>query len=98
MCAGLPRLDSGRLLLREDDLFAERRSLVSKKLDGTATRQELRRLEYVHWYLERIEESRLAPAFDRLEGIVSEYERMGAEIRSNLDRLDSRRRRPSDRP
>jgi len=43
-------------------LRRERQRLLDKKLDGTITRKEANRLEYVRWSLDRIEDAKHGPS------------------------------------
>jgi len=42
----------------QQQLLDERQTLLDKKFDGSITRQEANRLEYVRWTLDRIELAR----------------------------------------
>lgn len=47
-------------------LLDERQALLDKKFDGTITKSELNRLEYVRWSLDRIEDARYGENLDAL--------------------------------
>lgn len=57
-------------------LLAERQCLLDKKFDGTMTRPEMLRLEYVRWSLDRIEDAKHGEGIDKLEDAVSQYEHL----------------------
>lgn len=63
-----------------DQLLRTRNKLLDKKLSGTATRQELNRLEYVRWSLDRIEDAQVGDNIDRIEDFVTKYENFLAQI------------------
>lgn len=75
------------------DLLAERTKLLDKKFDGTLTKSENIRLEYVRWSLDRIEEARHGPALDKLESKIEEIQRLAARLAGLRDGLRSASRR-----
>ena len=64
-----------------DKLLRERQTLLDKRFDGTITRQELNRLQYVRWSLDRIEDAKTGYVLDALENWVSRYETFLSEMR-----------------
>ena len=59
-----------------NSLLEERKALLSKKLvSGELSRDDLDRLEYVRWSLDRIEDARHGAALDRLQSLVDAYKR-----------------------
>lgn len=75
-----------------DELLRLRNELLDKKLDGSASRQELNRLEYVRWSLDRIEDAHRGEDIDRIEDVVTKYENLLKEIelfRRDLNRATS---------
>jgi hypothetical protein len=66
---------------REETLLQERQALLQRKFTSSLTPQEERRLEFVRWNLDQIEEMSQAPEDDRLEDTVRAHERL-AEILS----------------
>ena len=74
-------------------LLEERQKLLDKKLDGTATRREMNKLEYVRWSLDRIEDARHGYILDRLEDSVSRYEDFVAQIQSLKEQMEAHKRR-----
>jgi hypothetical protein len=61
-------------------LLDERQALLDKKLDGTITRWEENRLEYVRWSLDRIEDAKYGYVLDELENRIHAYEQFLSEI------------------
>lgn len=56
-----------------ENLLAERQGLLDKKMAGTITGQELNRLEYVRWSLDRIEDAKYGQALDVCKAWRSNY-------------------------
>ena len=85
------RVNAARASQEEhENLLSERQGLLDKKMAGTITGQELNRLEYVRWSLDRIEDAKYGQALDILEGYVVQYEHALSEIRKfeeNLNRV-----------
>lgn len=73
-------------------LLLQRQHLLDKKFEGSLTRQEELRLEYVRWSLDRIEDARHGEYIDRLESAVGRYEDLKADIQSLLAQLNDIRR------
>ncbi len=75
-------------------LLRTRNELLDKKLSGKATRQELNRLEYVRWSLDRIEDAQVGESIDKLEDFVTKYENLLEQIEMfRIDlRMESKRR------
>jgi hypothetical protein len=76
-------------------LLAERQALLDSDLEGTITPEQLDRLEYVRWSLDRIEDARHGAALDALEAHVSRYENLLTEIRifaSNIEKKANERK------
>jgi hypothetical protein len=69
-------------------LLEERRKLLDKKLDGTMTRQDENRLEYVRWSLGRIQDARSGPALDALQEIAGVYQRFSSDMSDFLVQLN----------
>ncbi len=61
-------------------LLVERQSLLDKEFAKTITPKESRRLEYVRWSLDRIEDAKYGYALDFLEGSVSRYEQFLGDL------------------
>jgi len=76
-------------------LLSERQTLLDKKLEGTISREQSNRLEYVRWSLDRIEDAKHGQALDLLEGHVARYEHFLAEVETlafDLQRAAKKRR------
>jgi hypothetical protein len=69
-------------------LLAERASLLKKKFDSSLTPAEERRLTYVRWSLDRVEDARSGAHLDLLESRVLEYEHFLEEVRALQRRID----------
>lgn len=80
-----------------EDLLAERKGLIAKKMNGTATQRELNRLEYVRWNLDRIEDAKHGLALDLLEAHVEQYESFSDRLERLIEKLDSFRGRRDGR-
>lgn len=63
-----------------EQLLRTRKELLDKKLRGDATRQELNRLEYVRWSLDRIEDAQFGEGIDKLDDYVTKYENLLSQI------------------
>ena len=62
------------------DLLAERLVLLDKQYNGSITRQEQNRLEYVRWSIGRIMDAESGPPLDALESIVTAYELFASDM------------------
>ena len=69
-----------------DEWLTERQLLLDRKFDGTMTRADEVRLEYVRWQLDRIEDAKHGESLDMLESIVLQYE----QFKSDLEELQSK--------
>jgi hypothetical protein len=79
------RLNASKASAKEHDtLLAERQSLLDKKFEGTITRKETIRLEYVRWSLDRIEDAKHGEALDVMESHVAQFE----QFRTYIERLE----------
>jgi hypothetical protein len=70
-------------------LLSERAFLLNKKFETSLTKAESRRLEYVRWSLDRIEDARTGMQLDMLESRVGEYEDFLSEIKTLQDRISN---------
>lgn len=70
-------------------LLRERQTLLDKKLDGTITKQELNKLEYIRWSLDRIEDAKYGYQLDQLESFVQQYESFTEGLASLKQQLES---------
>jgi hypothetical protein len=71
-----------------ENLLNERQALLDKKFDGTMTRRDENRLEYVRWSLGRIQDARSGPSLDALESMVGTYEGFLAGMRNFESQLN----------
>jgi hypothetical protein len=71
-----------------ESLLRERQNLLDKKFDGTMTRQDENRLEYVRWSLDRIQDAKSGPALDALEHVVGVYERFLSDMDNFANQLN----------
>lgn len=86
--------DINRLITRKispqvkKGLVDERNSLVDKKFkDGLSTKEE-RRLTYVRWQLDRIDDAEEGEVLDYFERIADQHENFAKEISTLLNRLN----------
>ena len=63
-----------------DALLLERQLLLDRKFEGTITRAETIRLDYVRWSLDRIEDARHGEALDAIEELAARYEMFQADL------------------
>jgi hypothetical protein len=64
----------------------EREQLVTKQLEGTITKKELARLDYVRWSLDRIEDGKHGAVLDELESHIVQFEKVANQLsRLNTD-------------
>ncbi len=69
------------------ELLDERQKLLDKELDGTISRGEINRLQYVRWSLDRVDDAKYGLDLDRLESMVEQYERFQSDIEQFYDEL-----------
>ena len=72
------------------ELLRERKRLITKKLEGTITRKESNRLEYVRWTLDRIEDARDWHVLEALESSVIRYERLADDLSDLFANLNAK--------
>lgn len=79
-----------------EELLHERQKLLDKILDGSISRSESLRLEYVRWSLDTIEDAKHGYILDALEDAVAVFERFAADVANLntqlLQRIGKRRR------
>jgi len=75
--------------------LAERALLLRKKFETSLTPGEERRLTYVRWSLDRVEDARTGMQLDLLESHVADYENFLDEIRTLSDRISKMGRNSS---
>jgi hypothetical protein len=86
-------------------LLDERQRLLDRKLAGDITKEELNRLEYVRWSLDRVEDAKYGAMLDVLETHAMRYEQFAEEVRAFHEELreaaetkdDSRQKRQHKR-
>jgi len=64
----------------EKQLHAERHALLDKEFNKTITRQEVMRLEYVRWSLDRIDDAKHGTKLDAIERRLERFEQFAAEV------------------
>ncbi|PBB93201.1 hypothetical protein CK215_04285 [Mesorhizobium sp. WSM3864] len=79
------------------DLLRTRQALLDKLFEGTITRSEQNKLEYVRWSLDRIEDAQKGQSLDLLETQVEAFENVVSELKKFYDQLDERSIRKSRR-
>ena len=78
----LARLNARTVKQEElQNLLSERKALLDKKFDGTITRKDENRLEYVRWSLGRVQDAKSGNSLDALESIVGAYEQFMSGMR-----------------
>ena len=83
------RLNAANVSQKEHkQLLDERQTLLDKKFEGTITRREENRLQYVRWSLDRIEDAKYGHTLDVLEGRVREYEQFLSGVNSLRSQLE----------
>jgi hypothetical protein len=83
------RSDFGIELMTESEMHAVRHALLDKKFNGTLSEEEEIQLLFIRDALDQIEMDRMKPDFDRLEQIISQYEKVALEIREMLKWVNS---------
>ena len=82
------RLNASSIDQREvEKLLEERGQLLHKKFSGGLEAHEERRLNFVRWSLDRVQDARHGHVLDDLETAVEMYERLGADIDRLLRQL-----------
>jgi predicted ABC-type ATPase len=71
--------------LQEQDIAKERKQLVARKYNSGISLREERRLKYLNWQLQRIDDARIGEHLDKLEMIVQSNERLAGELRHFTD-------------
>lgn len=71
----------------------ERKILLDRHFAGTITAEERRRLRYVRWNIDRIQDAQNGEILDLLESFVARYEKFRADIQDFRQQLESVRRR-----
>ena len=74
-----------------NDLLNERQRLLDRKLDGTISRKNSIRLQYVRWSLDRIEDAKYGAALEELESSVVKYEQFLSDLQELKTQLSSRK-------
>ena len=72
-----------------EKLLTERHALLRMKFDEGLDKSQERRLAFVRWSLDRIQDARHGAALDELESAVAQYEMIGDEINALIKSLDS---------
>lgn len=67
------------------DLYEERSSLILRRLEGTITPDEQRRLDEIDAALEAVEIEEMRPCLERLEGLVKQHEDFAEEVWRAVD-------------
>ena len=75
-----------------DHFTNERNALVRKKFCAGLTPKEERRLAFVSWQLDRIDDAERGHQIDQLEKLIEAHERLGSTIKDSLKAIESHRR------
>lgn len=79
------------LSIKESELtnfLDEHQKLISTKFSIGLNRSEERRLAYVRWNLDKIQDARHGHTLDALEDAIARYENFGDEVRSLVQQLE----------
>jgi hypothetical protein len=88
------RLNAANISDKEHEYLLQRRQrLLDKALDGTISRTESLKLEYVRWSLDTIEDAKHGYELDVLEDAVAMYERFASDVVDLKRQLIQRTRR-----
>lgn len=71
------------------NLLSERQRLLDGQLNGTITRREEIRLEYIRWSLDRIEDAKHGFGLDRLQAHIGEIERVSEQLEGLMKQLNN---------
>lgn len=83
------RLNASAISPKEYESFLkERKDLVKKKYAEGIDAKEKRRLAFVDWSLDRIEDAKFGHALDRLEGATALYEKVGRDVQGLIGALN----------
>lgn len=92
------RLSAAKIPQHEVNQWLRERSLLlDKKLSGSLSAKEARRLQYVRWTLDRIDDARYGIALDKLEEAVRLQEEMAAKIQALTTELHAASKTKNDR-
>jgi hypothetical protein len=72
----------------EDRIQEERRNLVEKEFAEGISSRESRRLVYLEWQLDRLDDARQGEGLDRLEGLIELHEKTAVEINDAIESLN----------
>lgn len=82
------RLNAAHVSQQEYNLLLdERQKLLDKLFDGTINKSEQRRLAYVRWSLDTIDDARSGIQLDMMEDLAKVYEKFASDIQSLQDQL-----------
>lgn len=68
------------LLPRQDDIITERSKLINKKFKDGISKLEERRLKYLDWQLDRIDDALNGEHLDKLEKMVQMHEKLARSV------------------
>ena len=92
------RVNAARIPQSEvDQYLRERAQLLDKKLEGTISKRELNRLEYIRCSIDRIDDDRFGANLDVLEEAVQLYENIGAQIERLTFDINNLSKRKNDK-
>jgi hypothetical protein len=74
------------LVPKQEEIASERAKLVVKKFDEGLSAHEEKRLLYVTWQLDRIDDALIGPALDTWEAVVKAEEDLAAVLQRNKER------------
>ncbi|NJN64283.1 MAG: hypothetical protein HC882_04980 [Acidobacteria bacterium] len=72
-------------------LLEVRQDLLVRKLKGSLTASEGRELDYIEWYIERLQALELEPTLEMMHAVLGEYEAFARKIQTVSAALESTR-------
>lgn len=75
------------ILSSYDKIVVERRALVEKKFHGSLSQSEEKKLKYLDWQLDRIDDARGGDCLDKLESIVQAHEQLAQKVGVVVERM-----------
>jgi hypothetical protein len=81
----------------KEAIINERNQLIQKQFKGGLSPKEERRLTYVRWQLDRIDDAESGEFLDYLEQITESHEKFSKELKGLLNQMESVQSRPKRR-
>lgn len=84
------KLTREKFVDQEHELLQERNELVDKELSAGLSLSEEKRLRYLGWQLDRIEDAQIGDSLDQIEYFVEQKELLGRQIAYFSDQVSQR--------